>query len=210
MDTEIIKIFGQVAGIGGLALGVFLFVCRELVRKAIFPALTKQQPSKIILCIAFMAWTTALAGIGAWTYVSVHPAKNSIGENAHNNSNINELPGDTGWIFAGHFNIERQNFIEGPYVSVENTTTRGMMKFVQVGDTIELKVSRKLIIVAFKKTGTTQKFVSPIAVGGISNDDETGVVLPKGTRLVVRDVSEGKYPGNPNAALWLRIILEPR
>jgi hypothetical protein len=77
MDTELIKVFGQVAGIGGLALGVFLLVAKELVRKAIFSALTKQQSSRVILALAFMAWTTALAGIGAWTYVSVHSSNNN-------------------------------------------------------------------------------------------------------------------------------------
>lgn len=73
MDAELIKIFGQVAGIGGLSLGVFLLLAKELVRKAILPTLTKLQATRVILVIAFMAWTLALAGIGAWTYVSVHP-----------------------------------------------------------------------------------------------------------------------------------------
>ncbi len=45
MDTELIKIFGQIAGIGGLAIGMFLLVAKELIRKAIFPALIKQQAS---------------------------------------------------------------------------------------------------------------------------------------------------------------------
>ncbi len=121
-----------------------------------------------------------------------------------------EVCSDTGWVFAGYFHIERQTFIEGPYVSVQNTTTRGMRRFVEIGDTIELKVARKLIIVGFRTTGTTQKMISPINVSTISSDDETGVVLPKGTRLTVRDVSEGRWPDNPNAALWLRVIHEPK
>ena len=71
MDTQLITEFGQVAGIGGLALGVFLFVAKDLIRKAIFPTLTKQQSSRIILVLAFMAWTTALAGIASWTYIKI-------------------------------------------------------------------------------------------------------------------------------------------
>ena len=73
MDPELIKTFGQVAGIGGLGLGVFLLIAREIVQKSIFSTLTKQQSSKIILALAFMAWTTALAGIGAWTYTYLNP-----------------------------------------------------------------------------------------------------------------------------------------
>lgn len=212
MDTELIKIFGQIAGIGGLALGVFLLVSKELIRKAIFPILTKRQSSRIILIIAFMAWTTALSGIGAWTYIYVQTTGNNDNKEVKTSveKNLIEIPGDTGWIFAGYFHIDRQIFIEGPYVSVKNTTTRALRKFVELGDTVELKVDRKLIIVNFKKTGTTQKMVSPINVGVISANDETGIKLPKGTKLVVRDLSEGRWPDNPNAALWLRVILEPK
>ncbi len=83
MDIELIKAFGQVAGIGGLALGVFLLIAKELIRKAIFSSLTKKQSSKVILVLAFMAWTTALTGIGAWTYISVHPPNN--GKHGNNN-----------------------------------------------------------------------------------------------------------------------------
>lgn len=81
MTNDILKIVGGIAGIGGLALGVFLLVAKELIQKAIFPTLTKQQSSRIIIAIAFMAWTTALAGIGAWTYISIHPPNSNNSEN---------------------------------------------------------------------------------------------------------------------------------
>lgn len=96
MDTELIKAFGQAAGIGGLALGVFLLIAKELIRKAIFSSLTKQQSSKVILILAFMAWTTALTGIGAWTYISVHPPNGGSQENnnfpatAHDKKTVSE------------------------------------------------------------------------------------------------------------------------
>lgn len=41
MDTQILKTVGQVAGIGGLALGVFLLLFEDTIRKQIFPTLTK-------------------------------------------------------------------------------------------------------------------------------------------------------------------------
>jgi len=82
MDAEAIKVFGQVAGIGGLAVGVFLYVARDIIRKEIFPTLTKKQSSRIILMLAFMAWTTALAGIASWTYISVQSRPKTNG-NTH-------------------------------------------------------------------------------------------------------------------------------
>jgi hypothetical protein len=70
MELETLKIFGQVAGIGGLALGVFLFISRSIIKKSIFPTLTKRQSSRLLIILATMAWTIAIAGIIAWVSMS--------------------------------------------------------------------------------------------------------------------------------------------
>lgn len=85
-----------------------------------------------------------------------------------------------------------------------------MRRYVELGDEITLNVERKVIVVDFKTESSKKKLQSPIVAGVISNEDETGFVLPAQTRLVVRDVSEGKWPDNPNAALWLRVIDKPK
>lgn len=69
MDTEVLKIVGQVAGIGGLALGVFLLLFRDVIRKNIFPNLNKEQGYRLLMLIIILVWTIALAGIGGWAYV---------------------------------------------------------------------------------------------------------------------------------------------
>ena len=48
MDTELIKTVGQVAGIGGIALGVFLLLFRDLIRKQIFPTLAKREGYRLL------------------------------------------------------------------------------------------------------------------------------------------------------------------
>jgi hypothetical protein len=68
MDTELLKTVGQIAGIGGIALGVFLILFRELIRKSIFPRLSAQQASRLLTLIAVLVWSAALAGIGAWVW----------------------------------------------------------------------------------------------------------------------------------------------
>jgi len=73
MDAEILKIVGQVAGIGGIALGVLLLIFRDVIRKKIFPMLTKEQAYKLLRLILVLVWIVALAGIGAWVWVSTHP-----------------------------------------------------------------------------------------------------------------------------------------
>lgn len=66
LNTELLKTLGQIAGIGGIALGTFLILFREVIRKKIFPQLTKQQGYRIILVFLFLTWSVAIAGVIAW------------------------------------------------------------------------------------------------------------------------------------------------
>ena len=74
MDTELLKTVGQIAGIGGLALGTFLILFREIIRKSIFPMLTKEHAYRLLRLISFFVWTVALVGIGAWTWTETNSA----------------------------------------------------------------------------------------------------------------------------------------
>ena len=73
MDAEILKIVGQVAGIGGIALGVLLLVFRDVIRKKIFPRLTNEHAYKLLRLVLVLVALVALAGIGAWIWVSIVP-----------------------------------------------------------------------------------------------------------------------------------------
>jgi hypothetical protein len=71
MDTtEVLKIVGQIAGIGGLALGVFLLLFREIIRKNIFPSLPADQAYRLLRLITLAVWSIAVVGIVAWVYTS--------------------------------------------------------------------------------------------------------------------------------------------
>jgi hypothetical protein len=68
IDSELINWFGRVAGIGGLSLGVCLFVFRDIIRKEIFPKLTKQHAFQLLRLITILVWSITLAGLGAWAW----------------------------------------------------------------------------------------------------------------------------------------------
>lgn len=70
MESSILKIAGQIAGIGGLALGVLLLIFRDVIRKNIFPTLTKEQAYRLIRLIVILAFAIAVFGILAWVYTS--------------------------------------------------------------------------------------------------------------------------------------------
>ena len=70
MDADVLKIVGEVAGIGGLALGVFLILFRDIIRKNIFPKLPPEEAYRLLRLITGAVWSIAVIGIGAWAYVS--------------------------------------------------------------------------------------------------------------------------------------------
>jgi hypothetical protein len=69
MDAEVLKTVGQVAGIGSLALGVFLLLFRDIVRKNIFPKLPAAEAYRLLRLINGTVWSVAVVGITAWVYV---------------------------------------------------------------------------------------------------------------------------------------------
>ena len=82
MNADLFKTLGQIAGIGGIALGVFLILFREIIRKKIFPTLKKDHAYRLLRLIAILVFIVALAGISAWVWVGQSPkvdVKHGIG-----------------------------------------------------------------------------------------------------------------------------------
>ncbi len=72
MEANLMKTLGQIAGIGGISLGVLLIVLRDIIRKNIFPKFKDEKLAfSLLRLIVIVVWVTAIAGIGAWVYTSV-------------------------------------------------------------------------------------------------------------------------------------------
>ena len=154
--------------------------------------------------------TVTAAVVGFWNQVG--PSVKSLYQNEAKPTvtptpGLSKLPGDTGWIFVGYYSENTGAFIEGPYVELTNKNLKIRHHFIEVGDNIRTKRPTKVYIVDFQETGSAKKLVSPTTKGVISANEETGVLLPARTELIVRDVSRGAWPGNPNTAIWVRVIL---
>lgn len=67
-DLSVIEKIGQIAGIGGISLGVLLLIFKEIIRKNIFPSLTKNQAYNIIKLIVVFTFVVAISGIAAWVW----------------------------------------------------------------------------------------------------------------------------------------------
>ena len=70
MVAEVLKTVGQIAGIGGLALGVFLLLFRDIIRRNIFPKLPAEQAFRLLRLITVAVWSVAIVGIAAWFFAS--------------------------------------------------------------------------------------------------------------------------------------------
>lgn len=70
MASSVLETVGQVAGIGGLALGVLLIVFRDIIRKNIFPRLPSEMAYRLLRLITVSVWSIAALGILAWVYTS--------------------------------------------------------------------------------------------------------------------------------------------
>jgi hypothetical protein len=68
MDAELLKTLGQILGIGGLALGVFFLLFREVIRKSILPTLKKDDAYRLLRLISVLTWFVAVMGIAAWVW----------------------------------------------------------------------------------------------------------------------------------------------
>lgn len=71
MNIEILKTMGAVAGIGGLALGVFFLLFRDVIRKNIFPKMGKTQGYRLIRLFMILVFSIAVVGIGAYVVISL-------------------------------------------------------------------------------------------------------------------------------------------
>src|SRR3954454_19932713 len=78
-QLQVLKAVGQAAGIGGLALGVFLLLFRDIIRKNIFPKLPPAEAYRLLRLITGAVWSVAIVGILAWVYVQTKPTAAAAG-----------------------------------------------------------------------------------------------------------------------------------
>jgi hypothetical protein len=75
MDAQILKTVGSIAGLAGLAVGMILLLYREIVRKNVFPTLSRKDAYRLLCNLAILAWSVAMAGIFCWVWSTaiLHP-----------------------------------------------------------------------------------------------------------------------------------------
>jgi hypothetical protein len=155
---DFIQEWGMISGFAGLALGTFLFLFREIVRKKIFTTLTKKQSFTILILFMCLVWSISIFSIISYYYYSsstqltifvsddngnVVLEHEGVVNFSLGNTSFNETIGDNGRI----------NFSDIPSKYIGDTIILGLSAenwvivncqntFVFNGDQIHLKIER--------------------------------------------------------------------
>jgi hypothetical protein len=118
------------------------------------------------------------------------------------------IRGGSGWIFAGYADSILNSYIDPPRVAVHRSSARFGRPFFEPGDVATTLVTTKVYVLDYAR-GREATEGSPITRRTLQEQDETGVILPVGAEVVVRQVSEGHLKGSSRVAIWLRVSQLP-
>jgi hypothetical protein len=118
---------------------------------------------------------------------------------------------DSGWILLGYYDLTGKHYINvGPFFAVVASTYTEKEDIPRKGDQIRLEKSLHVYIMDYHTYGLLHQSEAMWKVPGgkLRPEDYTGVELPKGTKLEIRDISLGQFPEEP-AAVWARVGIVP-
>ena len=119
------------------------------------------------------------------------------------------IPGDSGWLLLGDVDPSGERYVRGPFYAVEKSNYPDKSLTPRKGELVRLSSSRNVVIAGYKTTGLANQFVAPWTLNVLSDADYTGVKLPKGAVVEVRDVGLGSYPNQP-IVVWVRVAASPK
>jgi len=68
--TGVLQTAGKIAGLGGLAMGVFLLLFRDVIRKDVFRRLSPENSFRLFRLIVLLVFLFALVGLAAWCWLA--------------------------------------------------------------------------------------------------------------------------------------------
>ena len=78
MEVGLLKTLAQVAGIGGISLGVLLILLRDIIRKNIFPKFKDEVLAyRLLRLVVITVWTVAIFGTATWAVTAIFGPRGS-------------------------------------------------------------------------------------------------------------------------------------
>jgi len=203
MDQALLEVFGKAAGIGGLALGVFLLIFRSIIRNNIFPKLHDESAYRIIRLMLVLTFLISALGIGAWLFetIGTAPQQGAVDEAAVKKA-FQDI-GGTGWILLGNYDSEKSQWGKVRYIDFVHANHDA---FPEIGDTLRLTATRHVVILDWQTTKLERLLDRPgLDKGVLDEGDYTPSILGAGALVDVGDVSAGHFPGRQDV-VWARVI----
>ena len=145
MDAQLLRIFGGIAGLAGLAIGMILLLYREIVRKNIFPTLTRSDAYRLLRTIAILSWSIAMFGILCWVWSTVVLNRGKPAPTPASTSAITEPPVVAGTVVDQSTNIgigQATITIGGQTSTSEDSGNFRVVLPAPVPDRVRLSVTR--------------------------------------------------------------------
>jgi hypothetical protein len=207
MDPALLEALGKAAGIGGLALGVFLVIFRNIIRKNIFPRLPAESAYRVIRLILVLTFLISALGIGAWIYVTVGTASlHGAVDEAEVKKTFQQI-GGTGWILLGNYDSDKGEWTFGPFFDPVHARHDVRNGLPAIGDTIKVTATRHVVILDWHTRKLERRFDRPGLDKGVIGEaeDYTPSMLGAGALVDIGDVSAGHFPGRQDV-VWARVI----
>jgi len=180
---------GKIAGLAGIALGIVFLLFRDVISSELAKTLGPANAYRLLRLIVISSFLVGVLGLG--TYIWQQSRREQF-----------VIPGGTGWIFAGYFDPGSNSWTKDVYVEHDGAPCDKSW----IGDTVEIiNRERHVVIVGYAATAFQRNLESPVTDYN-EKRDITETRVPIGAKLIVRDVSAGRYPNRP-AACWLRVAV---
>ena len=169
--TQLLTKLGQVAGIGGVSLGVLLIIFRDVIRRNIFPRLGQDQAYRIIALVIVLTFSIAALGLGAWVYVETREHEKKI---------VHAFPtSDPGLVMKGHLKSVDEEKYEEAYLNASQEARRRFQKdfFISTFESQRKPLGKPLSRVIYGATTLRQlpdETQGAFAVGTFITDFEKG------------------------------------
>ncbi len=194
----------------------FSVILKYFFKRKLFPTLTKKASGKIVERMILFSFIITIVSIVLGFGVKILESYwQTVAVSAQPQATPKLLPFHTGWIFVGYYDFADKYYLESQYAELVYRSDKSITSpdIPVIGDVWKVKKDRNIVIYNYTTEGLKYQFTNPndeqFLVGDaiiLEDKDLTGIILPKDSLLVVRDVGfSPKLSSKKTQAVWIRI-----
>lgn len=195
---------------------IFSVIMKYFFKRRLFPTLTKKASGKIVERMVLYSFVIAIVSIACAFAFKILESYWS-NQTASSTTHTKLLPFNTGWIFVGYYDFSGEYYLESQYAQLVYRTDKNSNESTNIpliGDVWQVKKDRNVVIYNYTQDGLKYQFTNPDDAQFLQGKDAiiledkdlTGIMVPKDSFIVVRDVGfSPKLPNKKAQAVWIRM-----